>query len=95
MKIGYQGIKGAYSEAAVYKHYGKKVEAIGFETFEDVFEAVKKNKIDHGFLPFEWSKIERFAHDDSDVVSSKNAIRRLMGNVSDEGRRECVLREGL
>ena len=53
MKIAYQGEKGAYSEAAIYHHYGKDVEAIGFETFEDVFEAVKNNKVDLGFLPFE------------------------------------------
>ena len=36
MKIGYQGEKGAYSEAAMYNHYGNDVEAIGYETFEDV-----------------------------------------------------------
>src|SRR3989338_9547448 len=53
MKIGYQGEKGAYSEAAMYNHYGNDVEAIGYETFEDVFDAVKNNKIDYGFLPFE------------------------------------------
>lgn len=53
MKFAYQGIRGAYSEAAIYKHYGKNAEAIGYETFEDVFEAVKNNKVDCGFLPFE------------------------------------------
>jgi prephenate dehydratase len=53
MKIAYQGIKGANSEAAIYQHYGKKVKAIGYETFEDVFKAVKNNKVDVGFLPFE------------------------------------------
>jgi|TARA_B100001964_G_scaffold244798_1_gene327981 prephenate dehydratase len=53
MKIGYQGIKGANSEAAIYKHYGENVAAIGFETFEDVFKAVKSNKVDVGLLPFE------------------------------------------
>jgi len=53
MKIGYQGEKGAYSEAAIYKHYGKKVQAVGYETFEDVFNAVKNNKVDYGCLPFE------------------------------------------
>ena len=46
MKIAYQGEKGAYSEAAIYKHYRKDVETIGFETFEDVFEAVKNGKVD-------------------------------------------------
>ena len=53
MKLAYQGIRGAYSEAAIYKHYGKNVEAVGYETFEDVFDAVKNNKADCGFLPFE------------------------------------------
>ena len=53
MKIGYQGIKGANSEAAIYKHYGKNVKAIGYETFEDVFNAVKSNKVNVGFVPFE------------------------------------------
>jgi len=53
MKIGYQGIKGAYSESAIYRHFGSRAEAIGFETFEDVFEAVETKKIDYGLLPFE------------------------------------------
>ena len=53
MKVGYQGIKGAYSEEALYKHFGKNVEAIGFETFEEVFEAVRKGDVGFGILPFE------------------------------------------
>ena len=53
MKIGYQGIKGAYSESAIYSHFGSKSEAIGFDTFEDVFGAVENKKIDCGLLPFE------------------------------------------
>ena len=51
MKIAYQGIKGAYSEAAVYKHFGNKIDAIGFETFEEVFEAVKSDKAEFGVVP--------------------------------------------
>ncbi len=53
MKIAYQGIKGAYSEAAVYKHYGKDIESIGHDTFDDVFEAVKKGNVDYGLVPVE------------------------------------------
>ena len=53
MKIGYQGIEGAYSEAAIYRHYGKGVKAVGYGTFEEVFEAVKKGRVDLGCLPFE------------------------------------------
>tara|TARA_Y100000310_G_scaffold345853_1_gene471438 strand:+ start:21471 stop:22298 length:828 start_codon:yes stop_codon:yes gene_type:complete len=53
MKVGYQGIEGAYSEAALLTHFGKDVEAIGYDTFEEVFDAVKKGDIDYGFLPLE------------------------------------------
>lgn len=53
MKVAYQGIEGAYSEAALYQHFGKNVEAIGYEAFEDVFDAVKKGAVDYGILPFE------------------------------------------
>ncbi|MFH1439390.1 MAG: prephenate dehydratase domain-containing protein [Candidatus Woesearchaeota archaeon] len=62
MKIGFQGIKGAYSEIAIYKHLSigntadadkKNVEIVCFDSFEDVFEAVKNKKIDAGMLPFE------------------------------------------
>ena len=28
MKIAYQGIEGAYSEAAIFKHYGKDVHSV-------------------------------------------------------------------
>src|SRR3989338_5084398 len=51
MKAAYQGVKGAYSEAAVYSHFGNKADAISFETFEDVFEAVKSGKVDYGVVP--------------------------------------------
>src|SRR3989338_7507381 len=53
MRIGYQGIEGAYSEAVIYQHYGKNVKAVGYDTFEEVFEAVKKGKVYLGCLPFE------------------------------------------
>jgi prephenate dehydratase len=53
MKIAYQGIKGAHSEAAIYSHYGNQVEAIGKDNFEGVFEAVKNGKVNVGFVPFE------------------------------------------
>ena len=53
MKVAYQGIEGAYSEAALYRHFGKNVEAIGYDDFEDVFDSVKKGKVDYAVLPFE------------------------------------------
>ena len=53
MKVAYQGIKGAYSESAVYKYFGNDALAAGYGTSEDVFEAVMENKSDYGLLPFE------------------------------------------
>ena len=53
VKAAYQGIRGAYSEDAIYKHFGKDAESVGYETFEDVFDSVKKCKATHGIIPFE------------------------------------------
>jgi len=53
MKIAYQGIEGAYSETAIYKHFGKDAKAVGYGSFEDVFEAVKNKEVDCGLLPFD------------------------------------------
>lgn len=53
MKVAFQGIKGAYSEAAICKHFGKDAEAIGFDTSEDVFEALERGEADCALLPFE------------------------------------------
>jgi len=53
MRVGYQGTGGAYSEAALFAYFGNSVEAVGFETFSDVFDAVRSKKIDAGFIPAE------------------------------------------
>ena len=53
MKVAYQGIRGAYSESAIYKHFGNDAEAISYNISEDVFKAVINGKVDYGLLPFE------------------------------------------
>lgn len=53
MRIAYQGTKGAYSEMAIYKQFGNNTEAVGYDASEEVFEAVIKNKVEFGLLPFE------------------------------------------
>lgn len=53
MNVGYQGMKGAYSESAVYMHFNEDAEAIGFDHFEDVFKAVINGEVEYGVLPFE------------------------------------------
>lgn len=53
MILGFQGIDGAYSQAALFSHFGNGVQTKGFETFEDVVAAVKRKEISAGLLPIE------------------------------------------
>lgn len=53
MRIAYQGARGAYSEAAVRKHYGAKARAVGCPLSEEVFSAVRQGRADLGLVPVE------------------------------------------
>ena len=53
MKIAFQGIRGAYSEAALLAHFGSSVEPVGFALSEQVFDAVESGQVDAGFVPVE------------------------------------------
>ena len=53
IKIGYQGVKGSFSEEAMIKYFGENHITSDYEEFEDVFLALKNNKIDYGILPIE------------------------------------------
>lgn len=53
MKVTYQGEPGAYSEMAVYKFFGRKVEPISCKDFGEVFESVKTTAVPHGVVPIE------------------------------------------
>lgn len=53
MKVAYQGMPGAYSEAALRRHYGASAEPLGFAFSELVFDAVEDGRADAGFVPVE------------------------------------------
>lgn len=60
MKVGYQGVEGAFSNIAAkqifpYENY------ISFKTFFDVLEAIEEGKIDCGIVPIENSYAGRVA----------------------------------
>jgi len=53
VKIAFQGIRGAYSELSLRRHFGKEAEAIGYMSFEEVFESVEQGAVDFGYIPAE------------------------------------------
>lgn len=53
IKLGYQGQEGCFGEEALINYFTDGYERKNFETFEDVFMALKFNEIDYGVLPIE------------------------------------------
>jgi prephenate dehydratase len=53
MKVAFQGLPGAYSEAAALEYFGAHTESLPCESFEDVFTAVQEGTCQAGLLPIE------------------------------------------
>ena len=53
MRVAFQGEKGAYSEEAIYKHYGLEVESVPRPYLRDVFNTVEAGEADYGLVPVE------------------------------------------
>jgi len=53
MRVAFQGEKGAYSEEAIYKHYGLEVESVPRPYLRDVFNTVETREADYGLVPVE------------------------------------------
>jgi prephenate dehydratase len=53
MKVAFQGRQGAYSEMALHEHFGKTVDTVGCDAFDDVFNLVIKGEVAFGFIPVE------------------------------------------
>ncbi len=53
MKVAFQGIRGAYSEMALHEHFGKAVETLGCDAFDDVFDLVESGEATYGLIPVE------------------------------------------
>ena len=51
--IAFQGVNGAYSEEAIYQHFGADVEVLPSRHFVDLFESVESGRADYGALPIE------------------------------------------
>ncbi|MCX6647830.1 MAG: prephenate dehydratase [Candidatus Bathyarchaeota archaeon] len=53
MRVAYQGVPGAYSEAAVIQHWGDAAEPIPRPYLEDVFSTVEAGEAEAGLVPVE------------------------------------------
>ncbi len=53
MRVAYQGVPGAYSEAAVIQRWGPAAEPVPQPYLEDVFAAVEAGEADAGLVPVE------------------------------------------
>jgi prephenate dehydratase len=53
MIVAFQGVRGAYSEAALLLHFGAEATPAGFPYSEQVFDAVQSGRAEVGFVPVE------------------------------------------
>lgn len=53
MRVAYLGPRGTYSQEAVAKHFGSRVDAVACATIEEVFRAVESGNAGHGVVPVE------------------------------------------
>jgi prephenate dehydratase len=51
--VAFQGIKGAYSESAIYQFFGADTQTVSCNSLERIFEAVESGQADLGMLPVE------------------------------------------
>jgi prephenate dehydratase len=54
--VAYQGEPGAYSQEAIYQHFGPIVGTLACHSFEDIFHAIEEGRATHGLLPVENSQ---------------------------------------
>ncbi len=51
--VAFQGEHGAYSEEAIYRHFGDDAETLPCESFREIFQAIQRGRATHGMVPVE------------------------------------------
>lgn len=52
-KIAFQGRRGAYSESAGYHLFGKDIDVVPMDTFEEIYQGIETGAVDGGVIPIE------------------------------------------
>ena len=74
IRVSYQGTDGAYSQQAAIRHFSEryaKVDAIGFDTFQQAAQALMDEKVDYAILPIE-NTTAGSINDSYDIVGNEN-----------------------
>lgn len=51
--VAFQGVRGAYSESAIFQFFGAKAKTLSCQSLEGIFEAVESGQADRGLMPVE------------------------------------------
>lgn len=74
IRVSYQGTDGAYSHLAATRHFSErysKVDAIGYDTFQQAAQALVDKKVDFAILPIE-NTTAGSINDTYDIVGNEN-----------------------
>lgn len=74
IRVSYQGTDGAYSHQAALRHFSErfaKVDAIGFDTFQQAAQALMDEKVDYAILPIE-NTTAGSINDTYDIIGHEN-----------------------
>ena len=69
MKAGFQGVHGAYSEVATRQVLGARCTAVPFDSFEEVFDAIERGRVNRGVIPIE-NSLAGSIHQNYDLLLS-------------------------
>ncbi len=53
VRVAYQGSPGAYSQKAVLDLLGRNVETVGYESFEDIYDALLNDEVSYSIVPIQ------------------------------------------
>lgn len=79
LRVGFQGERGAYSEAAAIAHFGEDIEPVPCATFDLVFEYVESGDCERGIVPIE-NSLAGSIHRNYDLLLKHNL--QIVGEVS-------------